>query len=300
MATGRHYGSPVAFRRALTDKLRDLAEDSRWSLPQLQRQIAYDRLLERLYLMDDGWIVKGAAALVARDLAVRETVDVDVYRAATLQQAETDLRAAANRDIGDWFRFEIGRSRPVSAGGAGLRLPVTVFIGATEWCTFHVDLVGSEIRVTGQPDQVPPIARIAIPDIEQHGYRAYPLVDHIADKVAAILQPYGAGRVPSTRYKDLVDLVAIVSQATVEAEAQRVALESEADRRGINLPTTFSVPDRGLWQQAYAAEAKRSLLETTLTLDDALAVVTLFLNPLFEGTAAGVWDPRRGRWEGTR
>ncbi len=295
-ATDRHYGSPVAFRRALTDKLRDLAEDSRWSLPQLQRQIAYDRLLERLYLVDDGWIVKGAAALVARDLAVRETVDVDVYRSATLQQAETDLRAAASRDIRDWFRFEIGRSRPVSAGGAGLRLPVTVFIGATEWCTFRVDLVGSEMRISGQPDQVPPMARIAIPDIEQHGYRAYPLVDHIADKVAATLQSYGTGRVPSTRFKDLVDLVAIVSQATVEAEAQRAALDSEADRRGITLPGTFSVPDRELWQKGYAAEARRSLLDTTLTLNDALAVVTPFLNPLLDGSAAGTWDPESLLW----
>ena len=49
MAGGRSYGSPAAFRRALTDKLRDMAKTSRWSLPQLQRQIAYDRLLERLY-----------------------------------------------------------------------------------------------------------------------------------------------------------------------------------------------------------------------------------------------------------
>jgi hypothetical protein len=265
-------------------------------LAQLQRQIAYDRFLERLYLMDAGWIVKGAAALLARDLAVRETVDVDVYRSATLQQAETDLRAAANRDIGDWFRFEIGRSRPVSAGGAGLRLPVTVFIGATEWCTFRVDLVGSEIRMTGQPDQVPPIARIAIPDIEQHGYRAYPLVDHIADKLAAILQSYGAARVPSTRYKDLVDLFAIVSQATVEAEAQRVALQSEADRRGITLPSSFSVPDRELWEKGYAAEAARSLLDASLTLDDALAIVGPFLDPLLDGSAAGIWDPESLRW----
>lgn len=54
------YCSPGAFRRALTDRLRALAEKSRWTLPQLQRQIAYDRLLERLYLVDDGWIVKGA------------------------------------------------------------------------------------------------------------------------------------------------------------------------------------------------------------------------------------------------
>jgi hypothetical protein len=56
------YGSPAAFRRALTDKLKDLAVTSRWTLQQLQRQMAYDRLLERLYLADDGWIVKGAYA----------------------------------------------------------------------------------------------------------------------------------------------------------------------------------------------------------------------------------------------
>jgi hypothetical protein len=33
------------------------------SLQQLQRQMAYDRLLERLYLVDEGWIIKGGTAL---------------------------------------------------------------------------------------------------------------------------------------------------------------------------------------------------------------------------------------------
>ena len=60
MTGGCSYGSPGAFRRALTDKLRDLATRSRWTLQQLQRQMAYDRLLERLYLIDEGWIIKGA------------------------------------------------------------------------------------------------------------------------------------------------------------------------------------------------------------------------------------------------
>lgn len=53
------YKTPAAFRRALTDELRELSKESRWNLPQLQRQMAYDRLLERLYLVDDCWIVKG-------------------------------------------------------------------------------------------------------------------------------------------------------------------------------------------------------------------------------------------------
>jgi len=54
MTGGRSYASPCAFRRALTDKLRVLASQSRWTLQQLQRQMAYDRLLERLYLVDEG------------------------------------------------------------------------------------------------------------------------------------------------------------------------------------------------------------------------------------------------------
>ena len=58
MTDARSYGSPAAFRRALTDKLKERAAAGRWTLQQLQRQMAYDRLLERLYVADGGWIVK--------------------------------------------------------------------------------------------------------------------------------------------------------------------------------------------------------------------------------------------------
>ena len=50
MTEHRGYASPAAFRRALTDRLTAIAAEVKWSLPQLQRQIAYGRLLERLYL----------------------------------------------------------------------------------------------------------------------------------------------------------------------------------------------------------------------------------------------------------
>ena len=50
MTNTRSYGSPAAFRRTLTERIRAKAESSRWTLPQLQRQMAYDRFLERLYL----------------------------------------------------------------------------------------------------------------------------------------------------------------------------------------------------------------------------------------------------------
>lgn len=119
---------------------------------------------------------------------------------------------------------------------------------------------------------------------------------YIADEVAAILQRYGDRELPSTRYKDLVDLVAIVGSASVADDPLTMALESEADRRGLRLPARFDVPDRQLWKTGYAAEAERSLLPAARTLDQALAVVRLFIDPILAGAAAGSWNPDGGRW----
>jgi hypothetical protein len=82
------YATPDAFRTALTDKLRNLAERGPWNLQQLRRQFAYDRLLERLYMLDGEWILKGAFALLARDIGVRSSLDIDLYRAKAADAAE--------------------------------------------------------------------------------------------------------------------------------------------------------------------------------------------------------------------
>lgn len=291
------YATPGAFRQALTDKLRVLANDSRWTLPQLRRQFAYDRLLERLYLMDNGWIVKGAVALLARDLGVRASLDIDVYRAGEADAAETDLRSAAQRDLGDWFRFDIGPRRPAAGGALAVRLPIKAYVGPTEWESFQVDLVGSDLRMLGEPDDVPALARVDMPGLQQRGYRAYPLVDHIADKIAATIERYGrSAERPSTRYRDLVDLVAIVQRASVDAEQQLRSLASEATRRGIALPETFDIPDGALWEPGYAKEARESALASAQTLEQALAAVRPFVDPLLNGTAAGLWDHEHRAW----
>ena len=133
-----------------------------------------------------------------------------------------------------------------------------------------------------------------MPDLEQHGYRAYPLADHLADKIMAILQRYGERQLPSTRYRDLVDLVAIVTTSSVAADAVSTALASEAERRDLRLPAQFEVPDRQLWERGYAAEAARSLLPSARELDEALALVRPFVDPILAGSARGEWDPAAG------
>jgi hypothetical protein len=248
-------------------------------------------------MVDDGWVVKGAVALLARDIGVRASKDIDIYREAERALIEAELREASERDIGDWFRFEVGPSQVVSDGAAGVRFPIEAYVGGTLWAGFHVDLVGADIRMTGHPEDMPAMARVAMPDVTQGGYKVYPLIDHVADKVVATFDGYGQDkRNPSTRFRDLVDLVAISLGATIDAESQMRALRSEATRREVTLPDRFDVPDRQLWEAGYSAEARRSLLSIAHNLDEALAVVRPFLDPLLDGTARGQWNADARRW----
>jgi hypothetical protein len=293
------YATPAAFRRALTDRLRAIAAPhGPWPLTDLQRQFAYDRLLTRLYLLDDAWIVKGATAMLARRIAVRHTIDIDIFRATQRDQAERDLRTALALDAGDWFRFEAGPARPIADGAAGQRIPIVALLGAPAWAKFHLDLVAEGVQMTGAPDPVPALAEVAVVGLEQPGYHAYPIVDHVADKVCAIVERQGAARRPSTRYKDLVDLVVLTATARVSAEDQARALESEAKRRHLLLPARFDVPDRALWEPGYAAEAGRAVLPVTASLAAALDDVRPYLDPLLDGTAIGIWSSADRRWCG--
>ena len=51
-----------------------------------------------------------------------------------------------------------------------------------------------------------------------------------------------------------------------------------------------------MWEQGYASEARRALLTVAQTLDDALAIVGRFVDPLFYGSAPGKWDPYNLTW----
>lgn len=104
------YASPGAFRTALGAKLKALAESSPRTVTQLRRQMAYDRLLERLYALDDCWVVK-AVALLVRDIGVRGSLDVDVYRAKAADAAEADLRRRSPSTWATGFASMLGPTR---------------------------------------------------------------------------------------------------------------------------------------------------------------------------------------------
>ena len=298
----RQYADPSALRQAITDRLRRIAHDrSGAQLSDLHRQFAYDRLLARVFSAEPkAWVLKGATALLARlEGSARHTLDVDLYhRDARLDEAEAALRAAASADLGDYFRFTLDPGRHIAEGRATLRVAVTAFLGATEFARFRVDLV-SGVVMTGEPDDVPPLVSLDLPGIVSVHYRAYPIVDHIADKVCALVETHprlGRPAQGSTRYRDIADLAVIAHTQQVDAAALRTALTSESGRRGIELPTALSAPAASGWRTGYARVAKDVPGLAERDLDTALVIVKRFLDPILGGTASGRWRPDRQLW----
>ena len=75
MKPPRHYASPTAFRTALEERLKRLAQKEGFDLQRLRRQVAFDRLLCRLFANPDApWLLKGGYAMELRLKTARTTV----------------------------------------------------------------------------------------------------------------------------------------------------------------------------------------------------------------------------------
>lgn len=231
--------------------------------------------------------------------AARHSLDVDLYRPTSgLAEAESALREAVELDLGDHFRFVVTPGRMIVEGRPIMRVPVAAYLGATTYARFHVDL-STGLAMTGAPDLVDdqPLARIL--GLPSASYRLYPVADHVADKLCALLEVYDrAGSQPqaSTRYRDVVDLVVIARTLSVDAARLRTAFASESARRAIALPAAFTVPDAPGWPAGYARVARAALFIVERDLRSAIATVSRFIDPVLDGTAGGAWAPDEQAW----
>ncbi|HYM44994.1 MAG TPA: nucleotidyl transferase AbiEii/AbiGii toxin family protein [Solirubrobacteraceae bacterium] len=299
------YGDPRALRLAVADRLRPLARDRAIPLSSVQRQFAYDRLLCRVFSADpERWVLKGATAMLARlGGHARHTRDIDLLsRTGSLDEAERALRAAAAVDFDDYFSFTLSPGRQIAQGAGAVRVNVVAFLGLREFARFHVDLV-ADLVMTGTPDTVSPLVPLDLPGLVSASYRAYPLADHLADKVCALLELHERSsglKEPSTRFRDLADLAIFARTVIVDAAEVAVALSSEAERRGLTLPDRLATPTGRDWPRGYARVARDVPHLRERDLPSALATVGLFIDPVLAGKARGRWDLETLRWHDPR
>jgi hypothetical protein len=164
------------------------------------------------------------------------------------------------------------------------------------YATSHVDVV-VDSALTGKPDTLPPLTPLDIDGLQRPAYRAYPLADHCADKLCAIIETHHqAGQTrESTRVKDLVDLAPVARTQHVGAKAFRAAIIAGTAHRGLPIPGVFAAPDLPSWRTGFTKTLAAAHAQQ-ITFPEALDLVGRFLDPILAGASQGTWDPDQAAW----
>lgn len=154
-----------------------------------------------------------------------------------------------------------------------------------------------DCETTLPPERMAPSNRLDIPGIETCDYLMYPLPDQLADKLCAImeLQP---GGYPSSRMKDLVDVVTYATKERFGLEQLRHAIVAECAKRGMELPERFAAPPT--WRSRFAAFARKNgVRRDYVGFDEACALASEFFDPALASGNADTdaeWDPSTRAW----
>ncbi|MDN5641010.1 MAG: nucleotidyl transferase AbiEii/AbiGii toxin family protein [Actinomycetia bacterium] len=298
------YRSPQAVARAISDAAQAAARRSDRPVGQIVRQEDYRRFLARVFIHGDGearWVLKGGNALLARVPEARTTRDVDLLgRVEDLDDAQRELELLVSEDLGDHFTFALSRTKDQGRGDAqpylvGRRLVFDTRLGTKKRGPISVDLVVGTQPI-GQIRSQKPQDILGLSKLPNAVYQLYPIEDHIADKVCAMLESH-AGGMPSSREKDLVDLVIMAlvdDEWAIEAGSLGQALRIESRRRKLDLPDRLVAPSS--WGSGYASQVKQTAAQGFATVEAAMGLMRDFLDPVMAGVAAGRWDPRSRRW----
>jgi hypothetical protein len=291
------YGSGAAFRRALEERLRAESLQTGVPLVRLRKLVVFDRFLARLtHDQPDAWVVKGGYALQLRlgDRA-RTTKDIDVLLVVPTANLHQLIVRAALRDLGDWFQFEVERPEDGLGAleGGGVRLPVRGLLDGRRFETFHID-VGQGETLLEPVDVLRTPALLQFAGIPPTEIPCYPLPQQVAEKVHAYTRPHPGG--PSSRVKDLVDILLIADLGPIDARALRQALEATyAGRRTHALPESLPLPP-ATWSVPFRSLAAEVGVEYR-SLGDAIDAARRFLDPVLSGEATGTWDSVDQSWK---
>lgn len=293
------YRSSAAFRMAMERHLAGESQTSGLSIQRLRKAVTFDRYLARLQdVAPNAFTLKGGVALDYRlDQRGRATKDIDMVRLDGEERALADLQRAARTSLDDYFEFELTRT---SLGAMGLlegahvgrfRLRSEVAGRLFEEVLLDLSLSGP---LLGSPDTLHGPDLLSFAGIPPTEFRAIAIEQHLAEKLHAQTREYASGR-SSSRSKDLVDILLIISSFEFEAarirDAIRAVFEARSDHQ---LPSTLPEPPSD-WISRYAALAREVGVVEDVKIAHKRAVS--FFQPLLNDVPVGTWHPALQRWK---
>lgn len=284
MTTKGTYTTSRAFRQALETRLKQMAAEAGEDIQRLRRQLAFDRLLARVFSGGGkAWTLKGGYAMELWLNEARGTRDVDLTLRSLVGAAPGDksvstllrseLLALVRKDLGDWCDFEVAQATLDidAAPYGGARFPIVVRMDGRVFVKFHLDVgigdvVLEPIEITRGKDWLG-FAGIAPPQL-----RVLSKEQQFAEKVHAYTMTNRPA--PNSRVKDLVDLALLVKRLPLDPELLRNALDQTFSKRDSHpLPADLIEP-AATWDKPFAALAAETKLG--LTMAEAFAVVRSF------------------------
>jgi predicted nucleotidyltransferase component of viral defense system len=289
------YRTSAAFRTALEARLRAAQHDS-VGLVRLRKRVVFERLLARLHAVaPDAWVLKGGFALELRlGSQARTTKDIDVDWAVGEGEAVRLLLDAAAVALDDRFEFAIERAQvDDDLPGGGQRWTVAATLAGREFERVAID-IGFAAEPVFKPEAIASSHLLDFADIAPVRIPTVAIEQHVAEKLHAYTRTYAADR-PSSRVKDLVDIVVIAHTTTLDADRLICAIREIFQRRGTHPVPHVVPPPPGDWGPGW-----RRLVANVPANEDVRighATAALLLDPILEHELiSGTWDSGVGEW----
>lgn len=295
-------------QKQINARLRNEADAQRASVIDLRKQYIFTIFLRRIFHTPDGqWLLLGGNALILRTGGGRYTQDIDLARATPLSDAGTvrkELQSLVDRETPDGlFRFDIRKieMRTNHVDDFGYRTPtakasVTAYLGTKVFDSFSIDIV-QQRHLQSPVEWIPLRAVIQHETLENlPKVPVAPLESHLADKICAMYERHKGS--PSTRMRDLADIVRIVQQLSFTAGVLQEKLSHERQRRDMTLPLSFESPGAN-WETSFpkAAKTYNGYPPELHALKASLEYAGACLTPVLSGSRKdGIWKPESQQW----
>lgn len=217
----KSYSSAFSFRRALEDRLNAASKAEGIDLNRMRRQVAFDRLLVRLFAEGSPpWRLKGGYALELKLSIARTTRDLDLGLSSEMQpgpQLLDALQTAAAIDAGDFFVYAIGEPMMDLDGApyGGSRHPVESSLDGRVFARFHLDIGIGDIQ-RDPYEWTEPRDWLGFAGIPVGRFPSISREEHFAQKLHAYTLHRGDRT--NTRVKDLIDLVLLIDAGIMDQE----------------------------------------------------------------------------------
>ena len=277
---GKTFKTATAFRKSLESRLMNISQETNIDLQRLRRKVAFDRLLARFFVNGSNtWVLKGGYALEIRFAHARATKDIDLtlpiqlYASSESEHLMTMLQEESHIYLSDYFTFTFRPAMQELDGApeGGFRFPVEAIMDGRPFVKFHMDIGIGDILVE-------PVEKIIGEDwLEFAGIS--PAIIYAISKEQQFAEKLHAYTLPrtdrlNTRVKDLVDMLLLIREGSVDEAVVRDNLSKIFHRRNTHiLPATLPSPPGG-WDVKFDLLAKECGMNESL--DQAMEIVDHF------------------------